>query len=55
VNVDPKLVWMYASIAIVIFVITIIFYILFRNDEKQTLPKSEITRRASVLSIKGYS
>jgi hypothetical protein len=55
VNVDPKLVWMYASIAIITFVITIIFYIIFRNDELRILPKHESTRRTSVLSIRGYS
>jgi POT family proton-dependent oligopeptide transporter len=55
VNVDPKLVWMYASIAIVTLVATIIFYIIFRNDELRILPIKESMRRTSVLSIGGYS
>ena len=35
VTVDPKLLWMYTSLAIVAFVIGIIFYITFRNDHKE--------------------
>ncbi len=35
VTVDPKLLWMYASLSIVAFVIGIIFYITFRNEHKQ--------------------
>ncbi|UJR17654.1 hypothetical protein I4U23_004550 [Adineta vaga] len=52
VNIDPKLVWMYTSIAIVTFVIAIIFYILFRKDDVQILPISDLKRRSSVLSIR---
>jgi POT family proton-dependent oligopeptide transporter len=35
VTVNPKLLWMYASLSIVAFVIGVIFYIIFRNDHKQ--------------------
>ena len=35
VLVDPKLLWMYASLAIVAFTVGIIFYIIFRNDHKR--------------------
>ncbi|CAF1317389.1 unnamed protein product [Adineta steineri] len=34
VTVDPKLLWMYTSLSIVAFVIGIIFYVTFRNDDK---------------------
>ncbi|CAF1435038.1 unnamed protein product, partial [Adineta steineri] len=33
VTVDPKLLWMYTSLSIVAFVIGIIFYVTFRNDD----------------------
>jgi proton-dependent oligopeptide transporter, POT family len=45
VNTDPKLLWMYVSLAIVTFVIGIIFFISFRNDGKQALPKHEPLRK----------
>lgn len=35
VLVDPKLLWMYASLAIVAFTSGIIFNIIFRNDHKR--------------------
>ncbi|UJR26327.1 hypothetical protein I4U23_007665 [Adineta vaga] len=33
ITVDPKLIWMYTSLAIVAFVIGIIFYIVFRHED----------------------
>ena len=44
VTVNPKLLWMYTSLAVVAFVIGIIFYIIFRNDHKeQNLSEAEET------------
>ena len=55
VNIDPKLLWMYASIAIVTFVTAVIFVVIFRNEEKQTIPELPPSRRASIMSMRGYS
>lgn len=43
VTVNPKLLWMYASLSIVAFIIGIIFYIIFRNDHKQQHVSNEET------------
>jgi proton-dependent oligopeptide transporter, POT family len=35
VTVDPKLVWMYASLAIMSFIVGMAFFLLFRNEEEK--------------------
>lgn len=42
VTVNPKLLWMYASLSIVAFVVAVIFYIVFRNDHKEQESTKEI-------------
>jgi POT family proton-dependent oligopeptide transporter len=48
VTVDPKLLWMYASLSIVAFVIGIIFYIIFRNEHNQQHVSTEETPNKTV-------
>jgi POT family proton-dependent oligopeptide transporter len=43
VTVNPKLLWMYASLSIVAFIIGIVFYIIFRNEHKQQHVSTEET------------
>ncbi len=35
VLVDPKAFWMFASLSVIAFVVSIVFYLLFRNDEER--------------------
>lgn len=53
VSVDPNLVWMYMSLAIVSFIVGIVFYVVFREKAgKEALPVEATLRRASILSIR---
>ena len=47
VTKNPKLLWMYTALAIVAFVVGIIFYIVFRNEsEQQDVPTEETPMEA---------
>lgn len=44
VTVNPKLLWMYASLSIVAAAVGVIFYIVFRNEHKEEdIPTKEIS------------